>query len=150
MRQFAQGDAEPLRQQRDLVLLGRVPVALGVTQHVIEDHELARDQRRARVSSIAILLLVDRTIDRPRAEVIEVAAVAAIREPRREAAVHQAIEKRADVLPVPQSREGQVLPSQAVAAVERDQRDEASLPRRETEGRQRVDPVIQGHRNASR
>jgi hypothetical protein len=117
MRQITDGYIELCGEQRNLVLFGRVPLPLVVTQHVIQHHELPRDKRGARGTAIPVFLLVDGAVEGPRAEVVEVAAIAAIRKTDGQAARHEAVEKVTDVLPVLQPGKREVLPAQAVAAV---------------------------------
>src|SRR5579862_1808251 len=150
VRQITDGHIEPCGEQRDLVLFGRVPVALVMTQHVIEHHELPRDQRGARVTPIPVLFLVDGAIERPRAEVVEVAAVTAIRKARRQPARHEAVEKLAHVLAVLQPGKREVLSAQTVATVQRDEGYKPRLSRGEMQRRQRSYAVIEGHTSASR
>ena len=97
------------------------------------------------VTPIPVLLLVDGAIDGPRAEVVEVAAMVAIRHACGQLATHEPVEKLADVLAVAQRGKREVLPPQTVAAVQRHERHEARLSRRQMQRRQRLHAIIEGH-----
>ena len=120
-------------EQLDLVLLGGEPLHVAVREHVVEEHELPRDQRGAPLPPIAVVLLPEHAVERARVQVIEVAAIGADAEAAGEPLRDQRVEEVADVLAVRDAGEGRVLAAEAVAAVQRDGREEPRLPRREPE-----------------
>jgi hypothetical protein len=144
-REVGERDAEALGEERDFVGFGGEPVGLGLTQNCVEEHEPARDGGGAGVTPVAIVLLPKRAVDGARVQVIEVSAVAAIGEPTGEPARDEGVEEVAGVLAVGDACAGGILPAQAVAAVERDEDEEARLAGGEAEGREGIETSIEGH-----
>lgn len=129
----------------DLVLFGRVPLRLWQRQHRVQHHHLARDDRWADLPAVAILGLRERPVERLRVQVIDVPAVGLIHKAVRELPAHQRLQEVAHVLTVAHARNREVLPPQALAAVQRGRHEKAGLPRGEPERGEGGDAFGEGH-----
>ena len=75
MGQFGERHAELGREQRDLVLFSGDPFRARMVKHVIQQHELSCDERRARVPPVPVVVLADRPVDARVMQVVHVTAV---------------------------------------------------------------------------
>ena len=64
-----------LCEEQDLVLLSRQPVARLRAKHEIDEHDAARDERRAGLPPVPVFVLVDGVVERTAVDVKHVAAV---------------------------------------------------------------------------
>jgi hypothetical protein len=99
-----------------------------MSKHVIEDHDLAGDERRACLATIAVVRLPQQTVKRAGVQVIQMTAIGPKAEPYGQLPINQRLEKAAHILAITNTGKRGVLPSQAIAAMECDRRDEAGLP----------------------
>src|SRR5262249_10262689 len=76
-----------------------------------------------------------------------VAAVRPLREARGEPAGDEFVEEVAHILAVPNPGKRRVLTPQAIPTVQRHGHEEARLARREAEGFERADPILERHRS---
>jgi len=145
LRQIPRRHAQA-REQIDLFVFGAEPRDVCMAEHVVEHHDPAGNEGATRLPTVPVLRLTDGSIDGAGLQVIDAATVRALGKVRRQATSDQFLEKVAHALAVADAGKGGVLAAQAVAAVERHQRDESRLARRETEGFEPADAILERHR----
>lgn len=149
LREIGRRDAEA-REQLDLVRFGRNPIDLAVPEHIVEHHDFPCDQGGTGDPPIAVVLLPERAIDRPRVHVVDVPTIRPEGEALHEVPFDERLQEIDHVLAVSHAGEAEVLTPQAVAAMERHRDEEAGLPFGEAERLKRAHTVLERHHNRSR
>ena len=100
LREIRPGDPKSFGEQLHLVRLGRAPVHLVVGEHGIQHHDFSSHQGGARLPPVAVLVLLQGPVDRPRVHMIDVTAIRTTGEPLGELALDERVKKVTDVLAV--------------------------------------------------